>query len=93
MDIDHVYETLKVGMDILAGGTGTIQERLRETWIAIHTLKGDDFPLELRDDFHKFSDALTTGVRDDEAREIALLFVQLFAQVSADFWPTHKKAK
>ncbi len=28
MDIDHVYETLKIGIDTLAAGTGSIQERL-----------------------------------------------------------------
>jgi len=42
MDIDHVYETLKVGIDTLAAGTGSIQERLWETWTVIHTLNEDE---------------------------------------------------
>jgi hypothetical protein len=33
MDIDHVYEPLKTGIDTLAAGTGSIQARLRETWL------------------------------------------------------------
>jgi hypothetical protein len=115
MDIDHVYETLKIGIDTLAAGTGSIQERLWETWTGIHTLKDEDFTLELRDDFRKLSDALTAvqksaidaepgartvgreraaceGLDDEHARKLALLIVQLFAYVSAEFWPTHKRA-
>ena len=42
MDIDHIYETPKIGIDALAV-TGTIQERLSETWMVIH--EEDDFPL------------------------------------------------
>jgi hypothetical protein len=42
MDIDHVYETLKVGIDTLAAGTGSIPERLWETWTVIHTLNEDE---------------------------------------------------
>ena len=41
MDIDHVYETLKIGIDTLAAGTGSIQERLWETWTVIQTLNED----------------------------------------------------
>jgi len=37
MDIDHVYEILKIGIDTLAAGTGSIQERLWETWTVIST--------------------------------------------------------
>lgn len=115
MDIDHVYETLKIGVDTLAAGTGSIQARLQEAWTVIHALEEDDFPLELRNDFHKLLDALTTSPRlavnadpgdhpigqaraaderldDETARELALLVVQLFAHVSAEFWPTHKRA-
>jgi hypothetical protein len=115
MDIDHVYETLKKGIDTLATGTGSIQARLRETWLVIQALEGDDFPLELQDEFRKLSDVLTTpphsaidadpaartvgqaradyeGLDDEDARELALLIVQLFAHVSAEFWPTHKRA-
>jgi hypothetical protein len=114
MDIDHVYETLKIGIDTLAAGTGSIQERLWETWMVIHTLNQDDLPLELRDDFRKLSEALTTpqesaveaepeartvgqaraayeGLDNEHARILALFIVQLFAYVSAEFWPTHKK--
>jgi hypothetical protein len=113
MDIDHVYETLKVGIDTLAAGTGSIQERLWETWIVIHTLNEDDLPLELRDDFRKLSETLTTppesvieaeeartfgqtraayeALDNEQARNLALFIVQLFARVSAEFWPTHKK--
>jgi hypothetical protein len=114
MDIDHIYETLKIGIDTLATGTGSIQARLRETWLVIQALERDDFPLELRDDFRKLSDALTTtpqardvdpathrvgqaradykGLDDEDARKLALLIVQLFSHVSAEFWPTHKRA-
>jgi hypothetical protein len=60
MDIDHVYETLKIGIDTLAAGTGSMQQRLWETWTIIHTLNEDDLPLELPDDFRKLSEALTT---------------------------------
>jgi hypothetical protein len=115
MDIDHVYETLKIGIETLAADTGTIQERLWKAWMAIHTLEEDDFPLEVRDEFHKLSAALTTpqediaigtdpkvrtvnlareaceGLDGEHARELALLIIQLFAHVSAEFWPTHKK--
>ena len=114
MLIDHVFETLKVGLDTLAAGIGSIQERLREAWRVIHTLKEDDFPLELRDEFRKLSDVLTTPVElsthadpgvhtvgdahvareeldEEHARELALVMVQLFAHVSAEFWPNHKK--
>jgi hypothetical protein len=58
MVIDHIYETLKMAIDILAAGTGGIQERLADAWSVIHSLKVDEFPLELRDDFSKLSDAL-----------------------------------
>ena len=115
MDIDHVYETLKIGIDALAASTGTIQERLWNTWLAIHTLKDDDFPLDLREDFRKLSDILTTPEQSaidadpevrsvsrarvacerldgEHARELALQIVELFAHVSAEFWPTHKRA-
>jgi hypothetical protein len=51
MEIDHVYETLKMAIDTLAASTGRIQERLWEAWLVIHTVKMDDFPPELRDDF------------------------------------------
>jgi hypothetical protein len=115
MDIDHVYEILKIGIDTLAAGTGSIQERLWETWTVIHALNEDDLPLELRDDFRKLSETLTTpqepvvdaeeartfgqargayeGLNNVHARILALFIVQLFANVSAEFWPTHKKAK
>jgi hypothetical protein len=59
MEIDHVYETLKMAIYTLAASTGRIQERLWEAWLVIHTVKMDDFPPELRDDFRKLSDALT----------------------------------
>ncbi len=112
MEIDHVYETLKMAIDTLAASTGRIQERLWEAWLVIHTVKMDDFPPELRDDFRKLSDALTPhqSARDangrrtvgyarlgcdkldnHQARQLALLLVQLFAETSAQFWPTHKK--
>jgi hypothetical protein len=112
MEIDHVYETLKMAIDTLAANTGRIQERLWEAWVIIHTIKMDDFPPELRDDFRKLSDALTPqqsavdadpGPRvgsasqgcnqldDHQAQQLALLIVQLFAESSAQFWPTHKK--
>jgi hypothetical protein len=113
MFIDHVYETLKIGIDTLAAGPGSIQERLWETWRVIHTLNEDDLPLELRDDFRKLSEALTTpqesvideeeartfgqtraayeGLNNEHARKLALFIVQLFAYISAEFWPTHKK--
>jgi hypothetical protein len=116
MDIDHVYETLKNGIDTLAAGTASIQERLWETWKVIHTLNEDDLPLEIRDDFQKLSEALTTaqekapeaepdgrkvghahgayeGLDNEHARKLALFVVQLFAYVSAEFWPTHKKTQ
>jgi hypothetical protein len=32
--------------------------------MAIHTLEEDDFPLEVRDEFHKLSAALTTPQKD-----------------------------
>jgi hypothetical protein len=114
MVIDHVYETLKVGISALAAGTARIQERLWETWLVIHTLEEDDFPLELREEFRTVSDALTRprqgaiaasevvtleqvraaceGLDNEQARELALLIMELFAHVSANFWPTHKKA-
>jgi len=60
MDIDHVYEMLKIGIDTLAAGTGSIQARLQETWMVIHGLEEEDFSLELRNDFRKLSAALTT---------------------------------
>jgi hypothetical protein len=60
MDIDHIYETLTIGIDALAAGTRTIQERLSETWMVIHALEEDDFPLYVRDEFRKLSNALTT---------------------------------
>jgi hypothetical protein len=60
MIIDHIYETLKVAIDIATAGTGGIQERLAETGSVIHSLNMDEFPLELRDDFSKLSDALST---------------------------------
>jgi hypothetical protein len=44
MEIDQVYETLKMAVDILAAGTGRIQERLWEAWLIICTIKIDDFP-------------------------------------------------
>src|SRR5215469_12984393 len=110
MDIDHVYETLKIGIDTLAAGTGSIQERLWETWKVIHTLNEDELPLELRDDFHKLSETLSTrqdsvveaeeartfgqargayeGLDNEHARKLALFIIQLFAYVSAEFWPT-----
>ena len=81
MEIDHIYETLKIGIDTLAAGTGSIQERLRETWTVIHTLDEDDFPLELRDDFRKLSEALATPqesvIEAEEART--------FGQARADY--------
>lgn len=111
MEIDHVYETLKMAIDTLAANTGRIQERLWKAWLIIHTVKVDDFPPELRDDFRKLSDALTpqqSAIDADpsrrvgyarlgcdqldnrQARHLALLIVQLFAETSAQFWPTHK---
>ena len=112
MEIDHVYETLKMAIDTLAASTGRIQERLWEAWLVIHTGKMDDFLPELRDDFRKLSDALrphqsardangrrTVGyarlgcdkLDNHQARQLALLLVQLFAETSAQFWPTIKK--
>jgi hypothetical protein len=115
MDIDHVYETLKAGIDTLAAGTGSIQERLWETWTVIHTLNEDDLPLELHDDFRKLSEILTTppesvidaeeartfgqtraayeGLNNEQAQKLARFIVQLFAEASAEFWPTHKNAR
>jgi hypothetical protein len=112
MEIDHVYETVKMAIDTLTGSTGRIQKRLWEGWLVIRTLTMDDFPPELRDDFRKLSDALTPHQSDTDAngrrtvgyarlgcdkldnhqaRQLALLLVQLFTEISAQFWPTHKK--
>jgi hypothetical protein len=60
MAIDHIYETLKAAIDILAAGTGRIQERLADAWLVIHSLEEDSFPLELRDEVDKLSDAFST---------------------------------
>lgn len=112
MELDHVYETLKMAIDTLAGGTGTIQERLWQAWLIIHTLKIDEIPQEIREDFRKLWDALPSQqsaidpdlrptvsqnlvgyeqLDNHQAQHLALSMVQLFADTSAQFWPTHKK--
>jgi hypothetical protein len=112
MEIDHVYEKLKMAINTLAASTHRIQERLWEAWLIIHTVNIEDFPPELRDDFRKLSDAMmpqqsavnadpgrrvgyrslsSNQLNDHQARQLVLLIVQLFAETSAQFWPTHKK--
>ena len=60
MDIDHIYETLKIGAMPWPLVRAPFRSPSHETWMAIHALEENDFPLYVRDEFRKVSDALTT---------------------------------
>lgn len=47
-DYSYIKEKLGIALKILATGKGDIRSRLYSAYIEFHTLKGEDFPEELR---------------------------------------------
>lgn len=58
-DVGYACEKLFVAIETMATGSGDVRERLNDAFMSFHTLKEDDFPVELRDDWRWVIDQLT----------------------------------
>ncbi len=62
MSLDYVWEKFFVAVHSLAGGQGSIKERLFSAYIsALIRLKPDDLPREMQQEFSMLQEELTKG--------------------------------
>lgn len=59
MRASYAREKLISAVHNLAEGTGTIQQRLWDAYLAFHTLRETDFPEDLKSDWTEIHDSLT----------------------------------
>ncbi len=101
--MSYPWEKLKLAVEALATGTGTLQGRLETAYLSSHTLKGDDFAdNEMREKWLSIERGMTkeaavgsegaiaatvAKMDDDDARSIAELFYSLFLNVAERYYP------
>lgn len=96
-DTHYTYERLRLAVENLATGRGSLQDRLYYAFLDIHPLRVEDFPERLRDEFRKISEemiqvepvseegsikATCRAMSDDEAANIAQRIFDLFATIA-----------
>jgi hypothetical protein len=50
-DLGYAREKLFVAIETMATGPGDVRERLVDAFMSFHTLREDDFPIELQEDW------------------------------------------
>lgn len=99
-DTHNTYERLRLAVESLATGRGSLQDRLYYAFLNIYVFRVEDFPVRLRSDFKEICDEMTkvkpTGdegtikatcnvMSDEEAEKIAQKIFDLFTAITRSY--------
>jgi hypothetical protein len=102
-DTHNTYERLRLAVESLATGRGSLQDRLYYALLNIYVFRVEDFPVKIRDEFREIIEE-TTKVKpigdegsikatcrimsDEEAEKIAQRIFDLFTTIARSYCET-----
>jgi hypothetical protein len=102
-DTHNTYERLRLAVESLATGRGSLQDRLYYAFLNIHVFRVEDFPERLRNEFREISEDMTKGkpvgdegstkatcnvMGEEEAEKIAQRIFDLFITIARRYCDT-----
>jgi hypothetical protein len=102
-DTHNTYERLRLAVESLATGRGSLQDRLYYAFLHIYVFRVEDFPERLRDDFIGICEEMTKikadggegyikatcrVMSDEEAEKIAQKIFDLFTTIARSYCET-----
>lgn len=100
-DTHNTYERLRLAVESLATGRGSLQDRLYYAFLHICVFRVEDFPERLRNEFREISEEMTKFegdegsikatckvMSDDEAEKIAQRIFDLFTTITRRYCET-----
>jgi len=102
-DTHNTYERLRLAVESLATGRGSLQDRLYYAFLHIYVFRVEEFPERLRDEFREISEEMTKVkpvgdegsikatcniMGDEEAEKIAQRIFDLFTTIARSYCET-----